>query len=78
MPCRATQYRRVMVQRDDKTWSTGEGNNKPLQHSWPENPMNSMKKQTDMTLKDEPPRSVGVQHATEEKWRNSSRKNEDA
>ena len=27
--------------------------------------MNSMKSQKDMTLKDEPPRSVGVQYATE-------------
>ena len=38
--------------------------------------MNSMKKQKDMTLKDEPPRSIGVQYATGEKWRNNSRKNE--
>ena len=36
--------------------------------------MNSMKKQKDMTLEDEPPRSVGVQYVTGEKWRNSSRK----
>ena len=27
-------------------WSTGEGNGKPLQYSCPENPMNSMKRQT--------------------------------
>ena len=31
-----------------------------------------------MTLKDEPSRSVGVQYATGENWRNSSRKNEEA
>lgn len=31
-----------------------------------------------MTLKDELPRLVGVQYASEEGWRNSSRKNEDA
>ena len=49
-----------------------------FQHSWLENSMNSMKKQKDMTLKDEPLRSVGVQYATGEKWRNSSRKNEEA
>ena len=49
-----------------------------FQHSWLKNPMNSMKKQKDMTLKDEPPRFVGVQYATGEKWRNSSRKNEEA
>ena len=31
-----------------------------------------------MILKDELPRSVGVQYATEEEWRNNSRKNEEA
>ena len=36
-----------------------------------------MKRQKDMTLKDEPPRSVGVQYATGEKWRNNSRQNEE-
>ena len=30
-----------------------------------------------MTLKDELPRSVGVQYATGEEWRNNSRKNEE-
>ena len=40
--------------------------------------MNSMKRQNDMTLKDEPPRSAGVQHATGEERRNSSRRNEEA
>ena len=30
-----------------------------------------------MTLKDELPRSIGVQCATEEEWRNNSRKNEE-
>ena len=39
--------------------------------------MNSMKRQKDMTLKDELPRSIGVQYATGEKWRNNSRKNEE-
>ena len=38
--------------------------------------MNSMKRQKDMTLKDELPRSVGAQYATREEWRNNSRKNE--
>ena len=38
-------------------WSTGEGNGKPLQHSCPENPMNSMKRQNDRILKEELPRS---------------------
>ena len=57
-------------------WSTGEGNGKPLQYSCLENPMNSVKKQKDRTLKDELPRSVGAQYATEDQWRNNSRKNE--
>ena len=38
--------------------------------------MNSMKRQKDMTLKDELPRSVGAQYATGDQWRNNSRKNE--
>ena len=58
-------------------WSTGEGNGKPLQYSCLENPMNSMKRQKDMTLKDELPRAIGVQYTTGEEWRNSSRKNEE-
>ena len=37
--------------------------------------MNTMKRQ-DRTLKDELPRSVGAQYATEDQWRNNSRKNE--
>ena len=45
-------------------WSTGEGNGKPLQYSCLENPMNSMKRQKDRTLKDELPRSVGAKYAT--------------
>ena len=39
----ATQDGRVMVERSDRMWSTGEGNDKPLQYSCLENPMNSMK-----------------------------------
>ena len=42
MPCGATQDGRVMVERSDRMWSTGEGNGKPLQCSCLENPMNSM------------------------------------
>ena len=75
--CRATQDRWVMVESSEKMWSTGEGNDKPLQYSCPENPMNSMKRQTDRTLKDELQRSVGAQYATEDQWRNNSRKNEE-
>ena len=57
--------------------STGEGNGKPLHYSCLENPMNSMKRQKDRTLKDEIPRSVGgAQYATGDQWRNHSRRNE--
>jgi len=38
--------------------------------------MNSMKRQKDRTLKEELPRSVGAQYATEDEWRNNSRKNQ--
>ena len=41
-----------------------------------ENPMNSMKRQKDMTLKDELPKLVGDQYATGVEWKNNSRKNE--
>ena len=58
-------------------WSTGEGNGKPLQYSCLENSMNTMKRQKDRTLKDELPRSVGVQYATGDQWRNNFRKNEE-
>ena len=77
MPCRATQDGRVMVEISDKMWSTGGENGKPLQYSCLENPMNSMKKQKDRTLKDEPSRLVGAQDATGDQWRNNSRKNEE-
>ena len=73
----AIQDGRVMVENSDKMWSTGEGDDKPLQYSCLENPMNSMKRQKDMTLKDELPRSVGAHYATGEEWRNNSRKNEE-
>ena len=73
----ATQDTWVTEENYDRMWSTGEGNGKPLQHSCLENPMNSMKKQKDRTLKDELPRSVGAQYATGEDWRNNSRKNEE-
>ena len=64
---------RVLIKRG----STGEGNGKPLQYSCLENPKNSMKRQKDRTLKDEPPRLVGAQYATGEEWRNNTRKNEE-
>ena len=70
--CRATQDRQVMVESSDKTWSTGEGNGKPLWYSCLENPINSMKRQKGRTLKDEFPRSVGAQYATGDQWRANS------
>ena len=78
MPCRVPHDRWGIVESSDKTWSTGEGNGKPLQYSCLEHPTNSMKRQKDMTLKDEPHRLEGIQYALEEEQRNSSRKNEEA
>ena len=66
-----------MVESSGKTWSTGEGNGKPLQYACLENSMNSMKRQKDRTLKDELPRSVGAQFATGDQWRNNSRNKEE-
>ena len=73
---RATQDGWVMVESSEKMRSTGEGNGKPLQYSGLENPMNSMKRQKDRTLKDELPRLVGAHYAIGNQWRNNSRKNE--
>ena len=76
MLCGATQDGRLMVERSDRMWSTGEGNGQPLQYSCLEKPMNSVKRQNDRILKEELPRSVGAQYATGDQWRNNSRKNE--
>ena len=59
--------------------STGGGSGKPLHYSCHDNPMNSTKRQKDMTPEDEPPGSEGVSYATEDERRaitNSYRKNE--
>ena len=66
MPCRAIQDVEVTVESSDKMWSTGGGNSNPFQYSCQENPMNSMKRQKDMTPGDEPPRSEGIHYATGE------------
>ena len=66
-----------MMKISDKTLSTGEGNGKPRQYSCLENPMNSMKRQKDRTLKDELPRLVGAQYAAGDQWITNSRKNEE-
>ena len=77
MPCGVTQDRWVMVEHSDKMWSAEEGNGKPLQYFCLENPTSCLKRQKDMTVKDELPRSVGAQHATGDQWRNNSRKSEE-
>ena len=74
--CGATQDGRVMVERSDRMWSTGEGNGKPLQYSCLENPMNTIKSQNDRISKEELPRSLGAQYATGDQWSINSRKNE--
>ena len=76
-PCRTTQDGWVTVESSDKTWSTGGGNARTFQYSCLENPMNSMKRQKDGTLKVELPSSVGAQYATGEEWRHNSRKKEE-
>ena len=76
--CTATQDGWVMVESSDKTWSTGEGNGKPLEYSCLENPMNSMKRQNYRILKEKLPKSVGAQYAPGEEQRNISRRNEEA
>ena len=60
-----------MLERSDRMWSTGEVNCKPLQYFCLENPMKSMKRQKDRTLKDEP------QYATGDQCRNNLRRNEE-
>ena len=69
--CGATQDGRVVVERSDRMWSSGEGNGKPLQYSCLENPMNSMKRQNDRILKEELPRSVGAQYTIGDKRKNN-------
>ena len=72
------RQRGVMVESSDRMWSTGEGNGNPLQYSCLENTINRMKRQKDITLKDELPRSIVAQYATGESWRNDSKRNEEA
>ena len=75
MLCRATQEGWVMVESSGKTWSTGEGNGKPLQYSCLGNPNDSMNRQKDRTLKDVLPWLVGTQCSTGDQWGNNSRNN---
>ena len=55
MPCRATQDEWVIVKSSDKIRSNGEANCNSFQYSCLKNPMDSMKRQKDMMLEDEPP-----------------------
>ena len=59
----------------DYSLPTGERNDKPLQYSCFEKPMNSRKRQNDRIPKEELPRSVGAKYATGDQGRNNSRKN---
>ena len=74
-PHGATQNGRVVVERSDRMWSTGEGNGKPLQYSFLENLMNNTKRQNYRIPKEELPRSLGAQYATGDQLRNNPRKN---
>ena len=80
MPYRATQDGWVMVESSNKTWSTGEGNGKPLQYSCLGNPMNSMKRQNDRILKGTPQVSRGpicywrrVEKYLQKEWRDGAK-----
>ena len=75
--CRVTQDGWIMVGSSNKMWSTGEGNDKPLQYSCLVKPMTRMKRWKNSILKDELPRWVGDQYATGDQWRTNSRKNEE-
>ena len=79
VPCRTTQDVWLMVKSSDKIRSAGGGNGNPLQYSCQKNSINSVKRQKDVRLEDEPHRSEGVEYAAGEETRaitNSCRKNE--
>ena len=66
----------------DRSWWSGLTECGPLEKGMTndfsiQNPMNSMKRQKDRTLKDELSRLVGAHHATGDQWRNNSRKNKE-
>ena len=65
---------RVLTKRSSplEFFAPGEGNGTPLQYSCLENPMKSMKRQKDRTLKDELCRLVHVQYATGDQRKNNS------
>ena len=57
-------------------WSTGEGNDKPLQYSCLDKSMNSVIREKERTVKDELSRLVRAHYASGDQWRPNSRKNE--
>ena len=77
MPCRATQDGWVMVESLTKPGPLEKRMANHISILAFRNPMNSKKRQKDMTLEDELPRLVGAQNATGEEWRNNCRKNEE-
>ena len=66
-----------MVEKSDRMWSSGEGKGKLLQYSCLENPMNSMIRQKDRTLKGKLPRLVGARYATADQCINYARNNKE-
>ena len=67
-----------MVKSCDKMWSTGEGNDTPLQLSCLENSMTSNEKEKEMTLKDKPHKVSRYTIYSWKEQKNSSRRNEEA
>ena len=59
-----TQDGWVPVKSSEKMWSTEERNGNTLWYSCLENPLDSMRRQKDMTMEDEPPRLEGAHYAT--------------
>ena len=78
MPGRAIQDGQIRVESSEKTWPTGEGNGKPLQHSCLENPMNSMKSKKRYDTERWTSQVGRCQYTTGEERRNSSRRNKKA
>ena len=50
MPCKVTQDGQVIMKSSDKMWFTRKGNDNPLLYSCLENPMESMRRQNNLTL----------------------------
>ena len=72
MPCRATQDGQVIVESSDKMWSTGEGKWQNTSLFLPWEPHKHYEKEKDRTLKDELPRLIGAQYATDSSYAHPS------